>query len=189
MKKTDYLKSVFYGVMACLFLAGLTTSCEKEEEEDTGVYRYWESQGSYVQCDLPGISFQLNKVARTEDNELEIEYTLVNTGYDHNVSVTFYTVGTGDAVRDDTGRVYHAKSRYNGEYVVMIDGTAFGVYGEGHSVLFAPSRPVLGTVLVKDLSQNATSVWISINTDSNDLGTSGKLEFVNVPIEDGRTSY
>lgn len=181
----------YWCMLLSIIVFSMTTSCSKDDKDDNddNIYRYWEAQNSYVQCDVPGITFQLNKVRRTESNELEVEYTLTNTGYDHNVSATLYRSGSGDSVHDDTGRTYHSKSYYDGEYVTTIDGTAFGIYGEGWPCTFYPGRPVLGTVRVKDFSQTATSVWITILIDSNDLGISNrKLEFVNVPIEQPGTS-
>lgn len=167
----------------------VTTSCEKEEDDEGIVYQYWDSPQSYVQCNIPGFWFQLNKVARTENDELEIEYTLTNKGYDHNVGTTFYTSEYEPAIRDNTGRTYMTKMPRNGDYLATIDGSAFGMYGQGVPCTFRPNAPVLGRVLIHNFSQSATSIWMTIWISSSDLDINRPLEFVNVPIENGRMSY
>lgn len=181
-------------VFCLLMLIGMaalcvTTSCEKDDEDEGIVYRYWESNQSYVQCNIPGFVFQLNKVARTENGELEIEYTLTNKGYDYNVGTTFYTSEHEPAIRDNTGRTYMTKMPRNGDYLATIDGSAFGMYGQGVPCTFRPNAPVLGRVLIHNFSQSATSIWMTIWISSSDLDINRRLEFVNVPIEDDRTSY
>lgn len=167
----------------------VTTSCEKEKDDEGIVYRYWESNRSYVQCNIPGFVFQLIKVARTESDELEIEYTLTNKGYDYNVGTTFYTSETEPAIRDNTGRTYMTKMPRNGDYLATIDGSAFGMYGQGVPCTFRPNAPVQGRVLIHNFGQSATSIWMTIWISSSDLDVNRPLEFVNVPIEDDRTDY
>ncbi len=170
-------------------VVSVMTSCDKDDDEKDIIYHYWESEQSYVQCDIPGVVFQLNKVAHTDNNELLIEYTMTNRGYDHNINATFYTNEFKPAIRDNTGRTYMTKMPYNGDYLATIDGTAFGMYGQGWTCTFRPNAPVLGRVLIHDFSQSATSIWMTIIISSSDLDMNRPLEFVNVPIEDERTVY
>jgi len=190
MKKIVFLKSALFGVMVCCLVIGLTTSCEKDDEkEEVGVFRYWESDASFVKCDFPGLDFQLNKVARTENNELEIEYTFVNRGYDYNIIVTFYSSELEPAIRDNTGRTYMCKMPNNGDYLATIDGTSFGMYGQGWNCTFRPNTPVLGRVVIKNFTQSATSIWLTFYLSSTEPNVKRTLEFINVPIENGRTTY
>jgi hypothetical protein len=147
-------------------------------------YRYWSNEDSYVEFDYPGLVFQLNKVAHAAVDELEIEYTLTNVGYNHNISAIFYTSESEPAIRDNTGRTYMCKIPYNGDYLATIDGTAFGMYGQGWTCTFRPNAPVQGRVLIHNFSQSATSIWMTIIVSSSDLDMVRPLEFVNVPIED-----
>lgn len=180
-------------VFACMMFICVFVSCNKDEEKKalpgTTVYRYWENGASYVECDIPGFSFQLNKIRRTENDELEMEYTLTNTYYDYSVSATLWTSEFEAAIHDDTGRSYMCKVPGNGDYYATIDGTGFGMYGQGWTCSFYSGRPVLGRVLIHNFSQTATAIWMTIFVDSNDLGISRcKLEFVNIPIEQSGVS-
>ena len=184
-KMKDFCLLMLIGMAA----VGVMTACDKDDDDDDIIYRYWESNQSYVQCNIPGFVFQLNKVARTENDELEIEYTMTNRGYDHNVGATFYTNEYEPAIRDNTGRTYMTKMPHYGDYLATIDGTAFGMYGQGWSCTFRPNAPVQGRVLIHNFSQSATSIWITIWIESSDLDIRRPLEFVNVPIENDRTVY
>ena len=157
------------------------------------IYDYWGNGTSYVECDIPGLQFQLNKVARSESGEeLEIEYTFTNTEYAYNVSTAFYTSEFEPSIQDDTGRTYFSRDSYSGSIYNSIGGKTFDIFGSGTLCTFRPNAPVQGKIIVRNFTQTAKSVWVTIYISSDDMGVVGMrrtLEFVNVPIEQYRTEY
>lgn len=154
------------------------------------IYDYWGNGKSYVEYDFPGIEFQLNKVARSESGEeLEIEYTLTNTEYAYNLTSYFYTSEFEPSIQDNTGRTYFSRDSYNGEIYNSIGGKTFDIYGSGTMCTMRPNAPVQGKIIVRNFTQNATSVWVTIYCTISDLNMRCPLEFVNVPIEQSRITY
>ena len=165
------------------------TTFSIKQERIRIIYDYWGNGRSYVEYDFPGIDFQLNKVARSESGEeLEIEYTLTNTKYSYNLTSSFWTSEFDPSVQDNTGRTYYSFDSYGSIYY-SIGGKTFGVFGGGTSCAMRPNAPMQGKIIVRNFTQNATSVWVTIYCEISDLKMRRTLEFVNVPIEPGRTTY
>jgi len=153
------------------------------------IYDYWGNGKSYVEYDFPGIDFQLNKVARSESGEeLEIEYTLTNTQYAYNLTSSFWTSEFEPSIQDNTGRTYKSFNS-NGSIYYSIGGKTFGIFGGGTSCVMRPNAPIQGKIIVRNFTQNATSVWVTIYCEISDFNMRRTLEFVNVPIEQSRTTY
>lgn len=188
MKQLTYL---FTSILMGTFTFFTLISCEKEEDEIDGykIYRYWENKGSYIKCGVPEFYFQLNKVSRTENDELEILYTLTNRGFDYNVEAGFYTSEFNPSIQDDTGRTYFSRNSYSDCIYYSIGGKTFDIFGSGADCIFRPNAPNEGRILVRNFTQSATSVWVTICIRVSEPYKKTTLEFINVPIEDGRTNY
>lgn len=131
------------------------------------------------------MNFRMLSVQRNGD-ALQIEYSLTNTGFGQDVSITF--VLKQDAGHDNLGNTYKVgSSALSSQVVSFINGEQYYVSGMGRKVDFLPNQTIKGSFTIKDFDINATafsiSVMIGLDKPRDITLASNRMDFVNIPVE------
>ena len=189
MRKTNYFQYLAMMMLIVASLCATLTSCENKEDEpnqgqDLNVYPWKDYPQSYIRIFDSRMDFRMLSVQRN-GTALQIEYTLTNTGFGQDVSLTF--VLKQDAGHDNLGNTYKVGgSASSSDIVSYINGGLYFVSGMGRRVDFLPNQTIKGSFTIKNFDINAIafSVSVMIICDKpRDLTlASNRMDFVNIPV-------
>ena len=188
MKTCSYL-SRHVVMMLLAVLCVLLPSCSKDKEEDEpkqslDVYPWVDHPKSYIRMFDTRMEFRMLDVQRN-GTSLQVEYTLTNTGFGQDVSITF---GLSEAAaHDNLGNTYKCTSGGGSEVLAYIDGARYSIFGWWHNATFLPHQTIRGSFTIKNFNVNATAFSISVHvklTQPSGIILGGdSMDFVNIPVE------
>lgn len=151
MKRINYLLHLAVMLILAVSTSALVISCDnKDDEPNNGqsldVYPWKDHPRSYIRLFDYRMSLQMLNVQRN-GTALQIDYTLTNTGFGEDVTLTF--VQYGDSGHDNLGNTYKAThSAGSSQVVANINGSFYGISGWGKSVTFLPNQTIKGSFMI-----------------------------------------
>lgn len=192
MKKSYYFLPWAILMLIAPSLCTLLSSCSNkadEPEQNLNVYPWIDYPQSYIRLFDYRMDFRMLSVQRN-GTALQIDYTLTNTGFGQDVTLTFYL--NQDAGHDNLGNTYICSATtFNSEVIATINGGIYSVSGQGRQVTFLPNQTIRGSFTIKDFDINATAFSMSVNVSkvkpADIVLAANRMDFVNIPVSQGET--